>query len=345
MTDPTGTTYWNYDARGQVVSRVDAFGATYCTYDDAGRRTAILNADGEGTYYQYDAANRVSAVISPYGEVTYYEYLANDLTQCALLGNGVGAYYEYDLGNRITSITHRRVSDGADLGSFYYQYDHNSNRTQLSFEGDAVPPGCGVKSIVYQYSVSSMDRLETENYLDNMGGVLYCLDYRYDLNGNRTLFMRQPAESGRDSRSTYYEYNELNQLTRSVHVEKDLNLGTILMGATYFDYDLNGNTVQRVDTDENGDVTGATYYTWDPQDQLTGVQSTGGVDNTFAYDGGFQRVEREDAAGTTKYNWDGLNVLLEHDASDNPTATHTHGPVPVPGIGTHLTTRQHGATP
>jgi len=146
--------------------------------------------------YRRHAANRVSAVISPYGEVTYYEYLANDLTQCALLGNGVGAYYEYDVGNRITSIAHRRVSDGADLGSFHYQYDHNSNRTQLRFEGDAVPPGCGVKSIVYQYSVSSMDRLETEHYLDDMGGVLYCLDYRYDLNGNRTLLTRQPAESG-----------------------------------------------------------------------------------------------------------------------------------------------------
>ena len=67
--------------------------------------------------------------------------------------------------------------------------------------------------------------------------------------------------------------------------------------------------------------------------------------NYFEYDGNSQRVEKEDSAGMTKYHWDGLNVILERDGGDTTTDTHTHGPVPIEGIGTHLTTRQHEGTP
>jgi len=57
------------------------------------------------------------------------------------------------------------------------------------------------------------------------------------------------------------------------------------------------------------------------------------------------RARRDDASGATKYNWDGLNAILERDGADTTTRTHTHGVTPVAGIGTHLTTRQHGGTP
>ncbi len=175
--------------------------------------------------------------------------------------------------------------------------------------------------------------------------LVFCIDYRYDLCGNRVLRMRQPAESGRASATTYYDTNELNQLTRTANVERDEFLETYLIATTYFSYDMNGNTVARLTTDEEGLLTGATYYDWDAESQLVGVRSLAGLDNAFAYDGRYQRVEKQQAAGTVRYNWDGLNVLLERDGDDEPLATHTHGPVPIAGIGTHLTTRQHGETP
>ncbi len=175
--------------------------------------------------------------------------------------------------------------------------------------------------------------------------LVFCIDYRYDLCGNRVLRMRQPAEGGRESATTYYDYNELNQLTRAVDVERDEEFQTYLIGATYFEVDQAGNTVTRLTTDEQGLLTGATYYDWDAEGQLTGVRSLAGLSNAFAYDGHYQRVEKQQAAGTVRYNWDGLNVLLERDGEDEPLATHTHGPVPIAGIGTHLTTRKHGETP
>ena len=82
----------------------------------------------------------MTVVVSPFGDATTYQYLNNDLTQSATMGNDVATSYDYDTGNRIRSITHRRLSDGADLGSFTYEYDANSNRVKLSFSGDAVPP-------------------------------------------------------------------------------------------------------------------------------------------------------------------------------------------------------------
>lgn len=175
--------------------------------------------------------------------------------------------------------------------------------------------------------------------------LVFCIDYRYDLCGNRVLRMHQPAEDGRESATTYYDTNELNQLTRAVEVERDEFLETYLIATTYFSYDMNGNTVARLTTDEEGLLTGATYYDWDAESQLVGVRSLAGLDNAFAYDGRYQRVEKQQAAGTVRYNWDGLNVLLERDGDDEPLATHTHGPVPIAGIGTHLTTRKHGETP
>ena len=175
--------------------------------------------------------------------------------------------------------------------------------------------------------------------------LVFCIDYRYDLCGNRVLRMRQPAEDGRESATTYYDTNELNQLTRTANVERDEFLETYLTATTYFSYDMNGNTVARLTTDEEGLLTGATYYDWDAESQLTGVRYLAGLDNAFAYDGRYQRVEKQQAAGTVRYNWDGLNVLLERDGEDEPLATHTHGPVPIAGIGTHLTTRKHGETP
>ena len=58
----------------------------------------------------------------------------------------------------------------------------------------------------------------------------------------------------------------------------------------------------------------------------------------FGHDDNSQHVEEEDSGGMTKYHWDGLNVILERDGGDTTTDTHTHGPVAIEGIGTHLTT-------
>lgn len=169
---------------------------------------------------------------------------------------------------------------------------------------------------------------EAESYWDGDEALIFCIDYRYDPAGNRTHRIHQPAESGRIRNTVYYEYNELNQLTKARELEQESAEATLLIGATYFEYDLNGNMTKRAAVDDAGALVAVTCYDWDYDDQLVEAEPLVGTPNTFAYDGGFQRVEREDSRGTRRYHWDGLNVIVERDGGDATAATHTHGPAP-----------------
>ena len=63
------------------------------------------------------------------------------------------------------------------------------------------------KYAVCVYSAESVDRLASENYWDENDGLVFSIDYQYDLAGNRTLRIRQPAESARLNNTVYYQYN------------------------------------------------------------------------------------------------------------------------------------------
>ncbi len=71
VVDARGTTTFNYDSRGRLVSRIDpggpylASGATIeYEYDDAGNRTEVRTPAGV-TQYRYDEQNRLEKVIDP----------------------------------------------------------------------------------------------------------------------------------------------------------------------------------------------------------------------------------------------------------------------------------------
>jgi hypothetical protein len=56
-------------------------------------------------------------------------------------------------------------------------------------------------------------------------------------------------------------------------------------------------------------------------------------------------VSQAASGSATYYHWDGLNVMLERDGEEQTTRTLTHGPTPVAGIGTPVSTREPGEPP
>lgn len=106
-----------------------------------------------------------------------------------------------------------------------------------------------------------------------------------------------------------YVTNSLNQYTSA--------------GSKDFQYDLNGNLTRRVDS-----VTGGvTEYRYDLLDRLIQVLLAGGASVSFTYDTQERRVQKTTGSGTTRYLWDGKEVLAELDAQGNLIRSYVHGSV------------------
>ncbi len=88
----------------------------------------------------------------------------------------------------------------------------------------------------------------------------------------------------------------------------DANNRLTSQGATNFSYDLNGNLTND----------GANTYTWNARDQLTAI--SGGVTASFQYDAAGRRMAKTIAGATTKFFYDGINVIQELNATNVPTA-------------------------
>jgi len=69
-----------------------------------------------------------------------------------------------------------------------------------------------------------------------------------------------------------------------------------------------------------------TTNAWDGESRLTQMSLPSGAVDNFTYNGDGRRVQKVDSAGTTKYVWDGQNVLLETNVGNVVQAVHTLEP-------------------
>ena len=74
------------------------------------------------------------------------------------------------------------------------------------------------------------------------------------------------------------------------------------------------------------DGTRATH-TWDAENRLTLAEVPFGIVNTMTYRGDGLRVEKQDGDGTSKFIWDGSNILLETDGNNNYQTFYTVQPL------------------
>jgi YD repeat-containing protein len=133
VVDARGTTTFNYDERGWLVSRIDPDGpylASRATieyeYDGAGNRTSVKTPAGV-TQYEYDEQNRLEKVIDPDLAQTKYFYDAGGNLERTELPNGVVETRTYDELNRLKLLAYQR--NGVTLQSFDYSLDPVGHRT------------------------------------------------------------------------------------------------------------------------------------------------------------------------------------------------------------------------
>jgi YD repeat-containing protein len=150
ITDPTGSTFYAYDALGRVTNETRILGghsyATAYNYDSAGRLTALTLPSGRTISYGLDALGRVSSIsTSLNGQaktvVSNVTYRPFGMPQTFTFGNGQTYARTYDLDDRIT---------GHSLGA---------SSVTLSYDADSRIIGLVDGAVSFGYSYDELDRL------------------------------------------------------------------------------------------------------------------------------------------------------------------------------------------
>jgi RHS repeat-associated protein len=333
------TTAYEYNARSQMTAVVDAISQRYeFVYDPLGRVTQ--NKKGATTMsFVYDAAGNRSQRTDYNGAVTNYSYdTLNRLTTISYPDTS-SATYGYDVLSRLTTATNpsgtvtiaydnrSRVSSVTDVFGqvVSYQYDANSNRTQLSLNG--------AMNATYQYDVINRLTQITDNAALNV-------TFSYDATNKLT------SRTLPNGVVSTYQYDGLNRLTRLTHAKVPNTLAD-------FQYQFNAvnNITQMID------LAGTHNYTYDPLDRLTAAThpnqpnesytfddvgnrtashqgssysyqafnrlvSANGT--TFSYDANGNQTSKSDTSSTWTYSWDYENRLKQASLVGGVTVTYSY---------------------
>jgi RHS repeat-associated protein len=197
IADPSGSTAFTYDERGNVISDARAIGGqSYTTsyaYDLADNVTQIVYPSGRIVDYSYDSLGRIAGVTTKANAGAAAETVASSVAyqpfgplKGLVYGNGLSLVRSFDNDGRIAS---HRVSFGAqDTQNLSYGYDTASNITTITDTVNAA------RSESFGY-----DQLYR---LVSASGAYGYLTWSYDAVGNRT----NQSLSGAGGFSELYSY-------------------------------------------------------------------------------------------------------------------------------------------
>ncbi|WP_168454852.1 RHS repeat-associated core domain-containing protein [Sphingopyxis microcysteis] len=311
-------------------------------YDANGNRTSLRKRDGSTLTYQYDALNRNTAKIVPeraglsstHTRDVYYGYDLRGLQLYARFDGtgGEGLTSAYNGLGRPTSST--LTMDGV-ARTLQYSFDRNGNRAELTQPGVATTTfghdGLDRMSSVFEGAWATNvatfgynNRGQRTSLARLSGGAT---SYGYDPVGRLATLTDDLAGTSADTTSTF-GHNPASQIimrTRSndafVGSDTDRTLRYTVNGlnqyatvgpATY-GYDANGNLT--------GD--GATTYTYDVENRL--VSATGAKNAALRYDPLGRLYETVGGGVTTRFLYDGDELVAEYDGWGNLQRRYTHG--------------------
>jgi RHS repeat-associated protein len=272
----------------------------------------LQDPKGGVVYYSYDQRGLVTRVDSAAGS-TYYTHDARGALLSRRLPNGTVTYHTYDAAGRLATLENRK-GGGSAISTFEFTRDANGNITRSLREDGSC----------WYYDYDGLQRLHKAEWKDAGGATLYAFTYNYDKVGNRTSLLA-------GGQVTCYSYNAANELI------KELCDGQTVSYA----YDGRGNCIRR--TVEGGHTT---YFAYNSRNLLTAITSTDPAftPNAFEYNALGQRIKKVDSTGTTRYIWDGLNIVLELDAAGNLRRRYTHGYAAIEGVSSLIDVEDAGSS-
>jgi len=229
--------------------------------------------------FTYDALGRNLTQVGPLGTATSAYDLAGRRTQLTYPGTGLYVNYDYDAAGDLTKVRENGASTGVGVLATW-AYDNLGRRTTLT-------RGNGTSTT---YGYDAVSRLSS--LVQNLGGTASDVTFGYGYNpagqiASRTRSNDAYAWDGAVNVNRNYSRNGLNQYTLS---------GTITPS-----YDSRGNLT----------AAGGPTFTYSSENLLTAA--TGGV--TLAYDPATRLYQTSDGITTTRFAYDGGNMIAEYNGS------------------------------
>ena len=252
VTPNSDTTYYEYDARSQLVKTTDPHGnSNEDFYDPNGNKIWTQNKGGYITTRTYDAHNRLIKITKPLETVTEFSFDEKGNLISTKDPNGNETQFTYDQRNL-------KIAETNALGyTRSWEYDSNGKLvTETNFRGFSI-----------NYVYDALNRLTSTN--DESGDTT---TYQYDANGNNI------AINSPDGISSTFQYNEMDFEINTQHafnhssktfdkngnlIEKQDGLGN----STNYEYDTNDRLITITDAlgqqisyqyDKNGNLVAAT---------------------------------------------------------------------------------------
>jgi RHS repeat-associated protein len=314
-------------------------------YDANGNRTSLRKRDGSVINYQYDALNRNTVKIVPervglnatYTRDVYYGYDLRGLQTYARFDStsGEGLTTSYDGFGRMTSSS---LAMDAVTRTLSHAYDKNGNRTELTWPDAAITA----------YAYDGLDRMTTL-FQGPVAWSTNMVDYAYNARGLRSS---QTARFGPVTTFGYDPVGRLNALSHNVAgTAQDVAFGYGYTPASqmaqqsrdndsyawtaHFNVDrayatngLNQYTTAGSATftyDANGNLTsdGSTNYIYDIENRL--VSASGAKNATLRYDPLGRLYETVVGGNTTRFLYDGDELVSEYSSSGTLLRRYAHG--------------------
>lgn len=307
LSSSTDYTKNTYDETTWNVSQIRLRGATPTfvnpTYDS--RHNLISKDLPTSTTYSYDNFDRPVSVSAGGQTITEtYDPLGRPTAESGPLGAVIS---RYDVAGRRTKL---QLPSG-----FYTTYDYDNADAMLDIKdqtGQAlvtfgydsadrrqtIGRSSGVTTTYGYDNVSRLGSLAQTFAADSSGSDI-SYSFGYDPSGaivNRGL-SNSSYRTGASKPSTTYGINGLNQITTA--------------GGAIFTYDQRGNL-----TDD-----GTKTYAYDAANRLT---SAGPL--SLSWDPTDRLYQATNASGTTRYVYDGTDIVAEYDANGNEQRRYVHGP-------------------
>ena len=305
---------FTYDANHYLTTHTLRDGKQIAyTYDNLGRQVLAhmvnpVDANDRDIATSYDLLGRVTSVDDGNGKKVSFTYdqLGRKLTESPQLTGGSTAY-QYDAAGRRTRLT---WSDG-----FYVNYDYDTLGELLDIREIGATSGVGVlASFAYddQGKPTGLTRGNGINssYAYDAASRLQSYTISHPTAGNSYTFAYNPAGQmiSRGMTTDAYAFTQAAYVNRN-YTTNGLNQYT-LSGTVVPSYDRRGNTTSA----------GATTYAYDSKNQLTSFGT-----NSLSYDAE-GRLAAQAVPGTTRFVYDGSDLIAETDASNNILRRYVHIP-------------------
>lgn len=297
-----------YDAGGRVTQRRLRDGQMIgLAYDNLGRLTSrdMPGSEPDATYgynlagrmisaaqggttltFAFDGLGRPTSATGPQGTVSYLYDAAGRRSRMTYT-DGFFVTYDYDVLGNVTAIRENGAASGIGVLASY-AYDSLGRRSSVTF-------GNGTMQTL---TFDNADRLTT--LVNDVAGKDLSVSFTYNSANQIASQTRSPAAyawTGHYNVDRSYTRDGLNRL--------------LTAGLTVLGYDGRGNLT----------TSGSSTYSYNADNLM--ISAPGGV--TMGWDPLGRMAQIASGSGTTRFGYDGINMIAEYNVSNVLTRRYVHG--------------------